>query len=183
MNAPATKRMTVSEFLAWAETQESGRYELVRGEIVAMAPERLEHVHAKRLAANALEAAIRRAGVACQAFVDGLAVAVDDETSYIPDALVNCGEPGAPDSIIAPRPVIVAEVLSPSTRNLDKTVKVADYFRVPSIAHYLIIDLGRRYVFHYRRQTDGTIMVAIIKDGEIVCSPPGIAIDVASLFG
>ena len=183
MNAPATRRMTVSEFLAWAETQESGRYELVRGEIVAMAPERLEHVHAKRLAANALEAAIRRTGVACQALVDGLAVAVDNDTSYIPDALVNCGEPGAPDSIIAPRPVIVAEVLSPSTRNLDKTIKVADYFRVPSIAHYLIIDLGRRYVFHYRRQPDGTIMVAIIKDGEIVCAPPGIAVDVASLFG
>jgi Uma2 family endonuclease len=38
MNVPALKRMTVPEFLAWAETQDSGRYELVRGEIVAMAP-------------------------------------------------------------------------------------------------------------------------------------------------
>src|SRR5712671_2368434 len=182
MNVPAIKRMTVPQFLAWAETQGGGRYELVRGEIVAMAPERWEHVHAKRLAANAFEAAIRRAGVACQALVDGLAVAIDDHTSYVPDALVNCGEPGAPDSMIAPRPVIVAEVLSPSTRDLDKTVKLADYFRVPSLVHYLIIDLGRRIVFHYRRQSEGTITVAIVKDGELVLDPPGITLAVADLF-
>jgi len=183
MNAPAVKRMTVPEFLAWAETQENGRYELVRGEIVAMTPERWGHVHAKRLAANALEAAIRRADVACQALVDGLAVAVDEHTSYIPDALVNCGEPGTPDSMIAPRPVIVAEVLSPSTRNLDKTVKLADYFCVPGLAHYLIIDLGRQHVLHYRRQSDGAITVAIAKDGELVLDPPGITVTVADLFG
>jgi Uma2 family endonuclease len=183
MNAPTTKRMTVPEFLAWAETQENGRYELFRGQIVAMAPERWEHVEAKQRAFRALDTAIARADITCQALIDGLAVAVDDDTSYLPDALVNCGEPGAPDSLVAPRPIIVAEVLSPSTRNLDKTVKVADYFRVPSIAHYLIIDLGRRHLLHYRRQQDGAIMVAIIKDGEIMCAPPGIAIDVASLFG
>jgi len=57
MNASAVKRMTVPEFLAWADTQEKGRHELVRGRIVAMAPERSEHVHAKRRAANVLEPA------------------------------------------------------------------------------------------------------------------------------
>ena len=64
MNAPAVKRMTVPEFLAWAETQDSGRYELVSGQIVAMAPERWEHVQAKQRAFRALEAAIERADVA-----------------------------------------------------------------------------------------------------------------------
>ena len=182
MNAPAIKRMNVPQFLAWAESQERGRYELVRGEIVAMAPERVDHVRAKRRAANALETAIERAGVACEAFVDGLAVVIDDETSYEPDALVNCGDPVSDHSTVAPHPVIAVEVLSPSTGNLDKTVKLADYFRVPGLAHYLIIDLGRRRVLHYRRQPDGAIMVAIVTDGEVACDPPGIAIDVASLF-
>jgi len=65
MNAPAIKRMTVPEFLAWAETQDNGRFELVRGEVVAMAPERWEHVEAKQRAFRALETAIQRAGVAC----------------------------------------------------------------------------------------------------------------------
>ena len=35
--------MTVQEFLAWAAAQPRGRYELVRGEVVAMAPERALH--------------------------------------------------------------------------------------------------------------------------------------------
>ncbi len=183
MNAPAIKRMTVLEFLAWAETQEGGRYELVRGRIVAMAPERSEHVHAKRRAANVLEAAIGRAGLACEAFVDGLAVVIDDETSYLPDALVNCGEQVASDSLVAPHPVIVVEVLSPSTQGIDKSVKLADYLRVPGLSHYLIIDLGRRHVLHYRRQPDQAIMVAIVKDGELVFDPPGITVPVAGLLG
>jgi len=183
MSAPAIKRMTVPQFLAWAEAQDKGRYELVRGEIIAMAPERTEHVRAKRRAANVLEAAIERAGVACEAFVDGLAIVIDEETSYEPDALVNCGERVPDHTMVAPHPVIAVEVLSPSTRNLDKTVKLADYFRVPSLAHYIIIDLARRHVLHYRRQPDAAITVAIVKDGEIVCDPPGITIDAASLFG
>jgi Uma2 family endonuclease len=183
MNAPAVKRMTVPEFLAWAETQDSGRFELVCGQIVAMAPERWEHVQAKQRAFGALEAAIEHAGVSCQALVDGLAVAIDEETSYIPDALVNCGEPGAPHSMIAPCPVIVVEVLSPSTRGIDTTVKLAGYFLVPSLKHYLIIDLARRHIVHYRKQPDGTVTVAVMTEGEIAFDPPGISVAVASFLG
>jgi Uma2 family endonuclease len=183
MNNLALKRMTVPEFLAWAETQESGRFELVRGQIVAMAPERWEHVEAKQRAFRALEAAIERTGVTCQALIDGLAVAVDEETSYIPDALVNCGEPGAPQTMTAPNPVVVVEVLSPSTRGVDTTVKLAGYFRVPSLKHYLIVDLGRRHVVHYRKQADGTVTVAVITEGEIAFDPPGISVAVSSFLG
>jgi Uma2 family endonuclease len=182
MNAPALKRMTIPEFLAWAGTQETGRYELFHGEIVAMAPERLEHVNAKLLVVNALRAAIQRAGVMCQAFVDGLGVAVDDHTVYIPDALVNCGKPGTRDTMIAPNPVIVVEVLSPSTSKIDSTSKLADYFRVPGLSHYLLVDLGRGQVLHYRRQPDGAILLAIVKDGELVFDPPGITVVAASFF-
>jgi Uma2 family endonuclease len=183
MNAPAIKRMKVPEFLAWAETQGRGRFELVSGQIVAMAPERWEHVVAKQRAFGALEAAVARAAVACQALTEGLAVVVDDETSYIPDALVNCGEPGAPDSLVAPNPVIVVEVLSPSTRGIDTTVKLTGYFRVPSLRHYLIVDPGHAQVVHYRKRADETVTVAVITEGEITFDPPGISVAVASFLG
>ncbi len=182
MNAPAIKRMTVPQFLAWAETQHKGRYELFRGEIVAMSPERVGHVRAKQQVFLALRAAIARAGVACEAFIDGLAIVIDNQTSYEPDALVNCGEPPADGTMIAPTPVIAVEVLSPSTRNIDKSIKLSGYFRVASLAHYLIVDIEQRHVLHYRRQTDTTSVVTIVKGGEIVCDPPGIALDIASLF-
>jgi Uma2 family endonuclease len=52
MNNLAVKRMRVPEFLAWAETQENPRFELIDGQPVAMASERSEQVQAKRYAAN-----------------------------------------------------------------------------------------------------------------------------------
>lgn len=182
MSIAATTPMTVSDFLAWADAQETGRHELFRGRIVSMAPERAEHAQAKLRTANALEAAIRRAAGSCEAFVDGLAVVIDETTSYVPDALVNCGAPVPPDSLTAPGPVIVVEVLSPSTRGLDKSAKLADYFRVAGLCHYIIVDLTRRHVVHYRRQADGAALVAIVKDGEIVLDPPGISVFVLDLL-
>jgi Uma2 family endonuclease len=183
MNSLAVKRMSVAEFLVWAEGQDRGRFELVDGQPIAMAPERAEHVAAKLRAANALTAGIQRAGVRCEAFVEGLAVVVDGSTSYLPDALVNCGESVAPDVMIAPNPVIVVEVLSPSTRGIDTTVKLAGYFRVASLAHYLIVDLGQRHVVHYRKQADGTVTVTVIAEGDIALDPPGISVAVSSLLG
>jgi Uma2 family endonuclease len=182
MNAPAAKRMTVPEFLAWAETQDRPRFELVHGQIVAMSPERLEHSRAKLRAARALDAAVQRAGVNCEAFVDGPSVAIDNDTCYEPDALVSCGERGADDSMVAPNPVIVVEVLSPATRDIDKTVKLADYFRVPGLSHYLIVDLSRRHIVHYRRQPDGVVTVAILKGGDAAFETPGISVAVTSFF-
>jgi len=101
----------------------------------------------------------------------------------IPDALVNCGEPGAPDSLVAPNPVIVVEVLSPSTRGIDTAVKLAGYFRVPSLKHYLIVDLARRHVVHYCKRPDGTVTVAVTTEGEIAFDPPRISVAVASFLG
>jgi Uma2 family endonuclease len=183
MNSLAVKRMSVAEFIVWAEAQDKGRFELIDGQPVAMAPERAEHVAAKLRAANALTSAIQRASAPCEAFVEGLAVVVDGSTSYLPDALVNCGEPVAGDALSAPNPVIVVEVLSPSTRGIDTTVKLAGYFRVASLAHYLIVDLGQRHIVHYRKQADGTVTVAVIADGDIALEPPGISVAVSRLLG
>ena len=177
--AAAKQHLTVDEFLPWAEAQERGRYELLRGEIVAMSPERAEHSRAKFNITRALATSIERTRVPCEAFVDSLAVVIDQTTSYEPDVLVNCGPPVAPHSMTASNPVIVVEVLSPSTRNIDKSIKIPDYFRVPGLVHYLIVDLGRRNVLHYRRTADGTITVAILRDGAIALDPPGLSLDVS----
>ena len=95
---------------------------------------------------------------------------------------MNCGEPVARDSLHAPHPVIVVEVLSPSTRSLDKTAKLADYFRVPGLTHYLVLDLGRRHVVHYWKRPDAIVTVAILRDGYIALEPPGISIGVSDFF-
>ena len=61
---------------------------------------------------------------------------IDDATAHEPDALVYCGPRLAPSSLEVPNPLIVVEVLSPSTRHVD----AQGYFRLASVAHYLVID-------------------------------------------
>ncbi len=173
MSATAKRRINAAEFLAWAQNQEKGRYELFRGETFAMAPERAEHVAAKAKIWRALADGVARAGAPCEAFVDGLGVKIDDQTVYEPDALVNCGDPIDADSLIAPSPVIIVEVISPSSRSFDKNSKLSDYFRLASVAHYLVVDLSRRLILHYQRRDD-QIVVAIVKEGRITLDPPGI---------
>jgi Uma2 family endonuclease len=184
MNAPvpAVKRMTTTEFLAWADTQDQDKFELFEGEIIAMEPERVGHATAKLSAVNALAAAIKTAGLPCQAFVDALGVKISDDTTYIPDALVNCGPPLPVDAMLAANPVVVVEVLSPSTRHIDKSTMLADYFTIPTLHHYLIVDLKKHVVLHYRRHDHG-MLVHAIKDGLIRLDPPGITIAAAELFG
>ena len=116
MSSPAHARMTSDEFIAWTMSRpDEGRYELVAGEVVAMPPERSSHALIKFQVARRLAEAVEAAGLQCTVYPDGMAVEVDAETTYEPDALVRCGAPLADDAVKITDPVIVVEVLSPST--------------------------------------------------------------------
>ena len=119
------------EYLLWCAAQPKGRFERVEGRIVAMAPERAVHVRVKGNVFLALRHAVAASGVDCQAWIDGLGVATGD-SDYEPDAVVNCGQM-SDDDMFATNPVVVVEVLSPSTAAVDTSGKLVGYFRVPSI--------------------------------------------------
>ena len=174
--------MSRTEYRRWAEAQPRGRYERVAGEVVAMAPERIAHVRVKARVWQALNQAVRAAGPPCEALADGITVEVGDDTDYEPDALVNCGERIAGDEIAAPNPIIVVEVLSPSTQSVDTGAKLADYFKVPSIRHYLIVRADRRAVTHHRRNDNGGIDTRLASAGRITLDPPGIEIAIEDFY-
>ena len=144
-------RLSRDEFLVWAEAQPRGRFERVEGEVVAMAPERWAHARLKAYIWQALNREIKRSGLPCQAAPGGMTVQIDDETDYEPDALVNCGPAIPDDAIAAPNPIVIVEVLSPSTASVDTGAKLADYFRLASVQHYLLVRPFRREVIHHRR--------------------------------
>src|SRR5579872_3242218 len=175
MPAPARARMKADQFIAWAMSQpETERYELVGGEIVAMAPERSSHALTKFKVARRLAEAIEAAGLPCTVYPDGMAVQVDDSTVYEPDALVRCGNLLPEDALNVADPLIVVEVLSPSTRARDAGAKLEDYFRLPSVRHYLILKTENRTVIHHERDGSGAIVTRIVRDGVVVLDPPGI---------
>ena len=181
MTLPRPLRMTADEFIPWAMEQE-GRFELASGEVVAMAPERVAHARAKFAVARALRDAVRGADLPCEVFTDGMAVRVDEGTVYEPDATVRCGEPLDGDAVEFSDPVVVVEVLSPSTRARDAGAKLADYFRLPSMRHYLILRTDTRSAIHHARGEDGAIATTILTEGALRLDPPGIAITLEAVF-
>ena len=79
-------------------------------------------------------------------------------------------------------PVVVVEVVSPSSRGIDRGVKLASYFSLPSVRHYLIVDTDSQVVIHHRREDEGRIEVQILHDGLLTLDPPGLAIDIRDIF-
>jgi len=176
--------MTVQDYLDWASAQsDAPRTELINGQIVAMAAERAVHSEVKLAAVNVLDAAIQRAGISCYEMTDGPTVRIDDHTAYAPDALVYCGDMVDPDSIIVSNPVIVVEVLSPTSRHTDTSAKLIGYFTLPSVYHYLIIDPDVRTVKHHSRAANGTISERTLTTEELDLDPPGIKVLASDLFG
>ncbi len=175
------EKMTVDEFLAWAEGR-PGRHELVDGRVCAMVPECAGHARAKIRAYRALEGAIARASLPCEAFPDGMTVRVDARTAYESDALVYCGPRLPDDDVVVAAPVVVVEVLSPNTGFFDRHGKLAGYFAVASIGHYLIVDIDRRMVIHHAREGD-RIATRILASGPLLLDPPGLSLTVEDLLG
>lgn len=181
MAEPLPKRMTVEEFIPWAMARPEGEhYELVAGEVVGMAPERAGHALTKFRIARRLAEAIEAAGLPCTVYPDGMTVRVDADTLYEPDALVRCGDRLPEDTVDVTDPLVLVEVRSPSTGYIDAGLKLIDYFRIPTVRHYLIVDPKKRTVIHHERDAAGTITTRIVRDGAVRLDPPGI--DLADIF-
>jgi Uma2 family endonuclease len=181
LSTAANPLMTVDEFLAWAEGRD-GRWELHDGEFVAIAPQSLAHLDTKHEVVTALKSAIRRAQAPCHAVPDGATVRIAAGAAFEPAALVYCGPRLPPDAIEIPGPVIVVEVVSEGTAARDHGPKLAGYFSLPSVAHYLILDADNRMAIHHKRGLGDVIETRILKEGQLRLDPPGLGIPVQDLL-
>ena len=79
-------------------------------------------------------------------------------------------------------PIVVVEVLSPSTAAIDHGRKLSGYFSLPSVQHYLILDPERRVVIHHKRGSGDAIETRVLTDGAARLDPPGFEVAVEALF-
>ena len=176
-------RLTREAYRAWAERQPGGRFERIDGMVIAMAPERAAHNLRKKAALITLDRAVRDANLSCQVFADGMTVEVGD-SDYEPDVVVRCGSDTvlAGDSLIVPDPLIIVEVLSPNTSGIDRGVKLRDYFKLPSLQHYLVIWPEVRRIVRHSRAPGDDVTPEIFTAGRIALDPPGIVIEFQDFY-
>lgn len=149
---PQTATITLDDFVAAAEVSEE-RLEFVDGQIVSMPGASLEHGLITENIAYALRTRLRTDG--CRVLSQGTLVAADgSDDTFLPDVAVFCGEAqrrkirGAD---VLQNPVVLVEVLSPSTTDYDHGRKWLSYRGITSLQHYLLVAQDKARVEQYTR--------------------------------
>ena len=152
MAEPAFRNMTLEEFLRWDDGTDT-RYELIASYPVAMAPPAEAHrILAVRLVSR-IDAALagRRP---CNAQIEPGVVRPDRADSYyVPDIAVTC-EPNEPGRQAMVDPILIVEILSPSTERTDRRLKLPAYQIMESVREIMLIDADSHHAELYRRQND-----------------------------
>jgi Uma2 family endonuclease len=133
MNVQLPVHMDKAAFLAWAEGREE-RYELVRGRVVMMVNATRAHA---LIVSNLIGLLRLRLDLTQWAVVAEFGVDAGPMTLRFPDVMVE-RVGGALDNRASIDPVLLIEVLSPSTATYDLGDKVAEFLRLPGLAAYLV---------------------------------------------
>jgi Uma2 family endonuclease len=178
MSETAEKRMTIAEFLEWDDGTHR-RYELVRGRTVAMAPPGVKHSVIVSKIGGALEAGLKRP---CYVGMNAGVIRPDrDDTYYEGDLVVSCILLEE-DSPTIPRPVVLIEVLSPSTAEHDRGGKLYDYRRIESVQEIALVASEQRHVEVWRRRSAKWEVEDLIGDAAFELEAVGVAIPFAAIY-
>ena len=80
----------------------------------------------------------------------------DGRRYYYPDVVVSCNDRREePDAYTATRPVLVVEILSPSSESTDRREKLVEYQALPSVVDYLILSQDASALERFERDGDG----------------------------
>jgi len=95
----------------------------------------------------------------CEVYANDMRVQADQARQYsYPDVVVVCGEAqfrdGYEDTLS--NPIVIVEVLSPSTEANDRGEKFMRYRQVASLTDYVLISQNARHVEHFVKQPDGS---------------------------
>ncbi|HSW04470.1 Uma2 family endonuclease [Aquabacterium sp.] len=137
-----------------AEEASPRRHEYVAGSIHAMTGGTMRH---NRITGNAFKLlSLRFDGTPCQVFINDMKLHVQAADSvYYPDVFVYCGSAIAGDQKLAQDAVLIVEVSSDSTVEIDRREKLAAYQKLPGIQAYWIVSQTEKQVELHARDATG----------------------------
>jgi Uma2 family endonuclease len=155
MASASVPYLTPEQYLE-IERQAEFRSEYLHGEMFAMAGTSFNHNRIVRSTERALGRALD--GRRCDVFFLDVKVHIPATGLYTyPNIVVTCGPIAALDKHqdTLTNPLVIVEVLSPSTRNYDRGEKFQHYRSIPSFREYLVLAQDEIRVEHHVRQPDG----------------------------
>ncbi len=142
--------ITAAEYLE-GELRAETRHEFVDGRVYAMSGASRRHNEISLDLASSLKAHLR--GGPCRTYIEAVKVQIADDLGegyYYPDVFVAC-EPGDDDSHVVSNPKLIIEVLSDSTSRIDRTDKLTNYKRIPSVEEIVLIEQEWPEILVFRR--------------------------------
>jgi Uma2 family endonuclease len=177
MPSAAEKLMSPDEFLAW-EREQPERYEFADGVVTMMTGGSAAHVTIAMNVAFALRDALRGSG--CRPFGSDMKVIANGTLRY-PDVSVVCRPIDDKDDRVT-EPVVIIEVLSPTTERVDRGRKKFDYFATPSIRQYAIVEQDERRVDLYTRAEAGWTNEVITGDTPLSLLSIGVVLSLDTIY-
>lgn len=155
MQSQPYRPLDESEYLA-LEARSPVRHEYIAGEVFAMTGATVRHNIIALNIATALRTHLR--GTPCRTLMEGVKLYLKKERSYFyPDVMVTC-EPRLleldAETQVVDSPVLIVEVLSPSTEGIDRREKLRAYRTLPSLKEYVMVSQDVCKVELYRRRGD-----------------------------
>lgn len=156
------RRYTATEYFA-LEEQSEVRHEYFAGEIFAMAGATKSHNLITQNITLALRLGVR--GKGCQVFMEDVRLAVQDDFHYTyPDVVVSCDPADRRDPYLVRQPVLLVEVLSPSTADYDRSRKFNQYKQLPSLRHYILVSQTAWVLEWFRRNEANEWIYTVLSD-------------------
>ncbi len=177
MSAVLKHSMSLEAFLDW-ESQQALKYEFDGFEPVAMTGGSSEHAF---IQVNIIrEIGNRLRGSPCRVVGSELKIAAAGSIRY-PDAFVVCS-PVPRGTMVVTDPVIVFEILSPTTISVDHFEKNREYRATPSIQRYVILEQTRPAATIYSRDGGKWVVDFLAGESDLALPEIGIAVPQMSLY-
>lgn len=173
---PNTALMTEEEYLSNELTSEV-KHELIDGRLYAMAGVSANH---QRISVNVLsEFRSHLKNSPCEPFGSDMKLKIHSNFFY-PDVMVDCHFDNS-TPYFTQTPIIIVEVLSSSTRKIDKTIKLMSYINIPSLQEYVMIE--QDFVdIQVVRKREGWLQKHYFLGDDVTFEAIGLTVSVAEIY-
>ncbi|MBZ0116733.1 MAG: Uma2 family endonuclease [Sandaracinaceae bacterium] len=182
MSEPAVAYVSHGDYLALEERAEI-KHEYLDGVVRAMAGGTIEHARLASRLDYLVRAALR--GRPCEAFSSDARVRLDSANrSTYPDLSIVCGqlERSTDDPEAIANPIVLVEILSPSTEGYDRGDKFRFYRRFPSLREYVLVSQAEPSIEVWRRDGAAWLPIEHGPGGTVELASIEITISVDELY-